>query len=73
MSKTALGDTAAGKIVNLLSNDVSRFDMVSIFIHHMWVAPTSALFVTYFLYVEAGYAGIIGIIPVFLVVPLQSE
>jgi ATP-binding cassette subfamily C (CFTR/MRP) protein 4 len=41
-------------------------------IHHMWVAPTSALIVAYLLYDSAGYAGIIGIAPVFLVVPLQS-
>ncbi|XP_018561045.1 multidrug resistance-associated protein 4 [Anoplophora glabripennis] len=72
LSKTALGDTASGKIVNLISNDVSRFDLVSFLIHHMWVAPTSALIVTYFLYTEAGYAGVLGIIPVFLVVPLQG-
>ncbi|CAH0558003.1 unnamed protein product [Brassicogethes aeneus] len=72
LSKTALGETASGKIVNLLSNDVSRFDIVSVFIHHMWVAPCSTLFVMYFLWVKAGYAGIIGIIPVFLVVPFQS-
>ncbi|XP_022904684.2 ATP-binding cassette sub-family C member 4-like isoform X1 [Onthophagus taurus] len=72
LSNSALGQTASGQIVNLLSNDVSRFDIVSVFIHHMWVAPTSAIIVTYFLWVEAGVAGIIGIIPVFLVVPLQS-
>jgi ATP-binding cassette subfamily C (CFTR/MRP) protein 4 len=72
LSKTALADTASGKVVNLLSNDVSRFDIVSMVIHHMWVAPTSALIVAYLLYDSAGYAGIIGIAPVFLVVPLQS-
>ncbi|KRT80296.1 ABC transporter ATP-binding protein, partial [Oryctes borbonicus] len=72
LSNTALGQTASGQVVNLLSNDVSRFDIVSIFIHHMWLAPTSALIVTYLLYREAGLAGVIGIIPVFLVVPLQS-
>ncbi|KAJ8951065.1 hypothetical protein NQ318_003763 [Aromia moschata] len=72
LSKTALGETASGKMVNLLSNDVSRFDIVSIFIHHMWVAPTAAIIVTYFLYAEAGYAGILGILPVFLVVPVQG-
>ncbi|XP_057653050.1 ATP-binding cassette sub-family C member 4-like [Diorhabda carinulata] len=72
LSKTALGETASGKIVNLLSNDVSRFDIVSIFIHHMWVSPTSAIIIMYFLYSEAGYAGILGILVVFLVVPLQS-
>lgn len=73
LSKTALGQNASGKIVNLLSNDVSRFDIVSIFIHHMWVAPTSALIVMYFLYSEAGYAGALGIVPVFLVMPLQGR
>nr|XP_023020915.1 multidrug resistance-associated protein 4-like [Leptinotarsa decemlineata] len=72
LSKTALGDTASGKIVNLLSNDVSRFDIVSIFIHHMWVAPTSSIIIMYFLWAEAGYAGILGIIAVFCVVPLQA-
>lgn len=39
----------------------------------MWVAPTSALIVAYLLYDAAGYAGLIGIAPVFLVVPLQSN
>lgn len=72
LSRTALGETASGKIVNLLSNDVSRFDIVSIFIHPMWVCPLTALIVAYFLWADAGLAGVIGIVPVFLVVPLQS-
>lgn len=72
LSRTALGDTASGKVVNLLSNDVSRFDIVSVFIHHMWVAPTITIIVAYFLWVEAGYAGLVGIATVFVVVPLQG-
>lgn len=72
LSRAALGDTASGKVVNLLSNDVSRFDIVSIFIHHMWVAPLSAVIIMYFLWTQAGLAGLIGMIPIFLVVPLQS-
>lgn len=71
LSRTALGETAAGKVVNLLSNDVSRFDMVSIFLHSMWTAPLSAIIITYFLFVSAGYAGLIGIGIVFLIVPVQ--
>lgn len=73
LNKTALGDTASGKIVNLLSNDVSRFDIASIFVHPMWVAPTSAIIVACLLWNSAGAAGLIGIIPVFIVVPLQSK
>ncbi|KAK1124888.1 hypothetical protein K0M31_006238 [Melipona bicolor] len=72
LSKTALGETAPGKVVNLVANDVNRFDLVSIFIHHMWSAPISALIIAYFLYNEAGYAGLIGIAAVFVVVPIQS-
>jgi ABC-type multidrug transport system fused ATPase/permease subunit len=72
LSRTALGETAAGKVVNLLSNDVSRFDMVSIFLHSMWTAPLSAVIITYFLFVNAGYSGLIGIGIVFLIVPLQT-
>ncbi|XP_051158018.1 ATP-binding cassette subfamily C member 4-like [Leptopilina boulardi] len=72
LSKTALGETAPGKIVNLVANDVNRFDLVSIFIHYMWSAPLSALIIAYFLYYQAGYAGLIGIAAVFVVVPIQS-
>lgn len=72
LCKTALGETAPGKIVNLVANDVNRFDLVSIFIHYMWSAPLSALIVAYILYQEIGYAGLIGIAAIFVVVPIQS-
>ncbi|CAH1104964.1 unnamed protein product [Psylliodes chrysocephalus] len=72
LSKTALGDTASGKIVNLLSNDVSRFDLVSLFLHQMWLGPCSAIIIMVLLYRDAGYAGIVGILAVFITVFLQA-
>ncbi|KAG4077286.1 hypothetical protein HA402_009915 [Bradysia odoriphaga] len=72
LSQTALGETALGKVVNLLSNDVGRFDIVSMFLHSMWSAPLMAIIVGYLLWIEAGWAGMIGILVVFVVVPLQS-
>ncbi|XP_057653044.1 ATP-binding cassette sub-family C member 4-like [Diorhabda carinulata] len=72
LSKTALGDTASGKIVNLLSNDVSRFDVVSLFINQMWIAPLGSLIIMGLLYKETGYAGVVGIFAVFIVVSIQS-
>ncbi|KAL6254634.1 hypothetical protein P5V15_013941 [Pogonomyrmex californicus] len=72
LSKTALGETAPGKVVNLMANDVNRFDLVSILIHHMWSAPLSTLIVAYILYQNVGYAGLIGIVAIFIVVPIQS-
>lgn len=73
LSQTALGETAVGKVVNLLSNDVNRFDIVSMFIHSMWTAPLMALVVGYLLFIEVGWAGMIGIAIVFVVVPIQCE
>lgn len=73
LSKTALGGTSSGKIVNLLSNDVSRFEIMPMFLHQMWVGPFTALVIMYLLYQEAGYAGIIGVVVVFIITPMQSR
>ncbi|XP_066141508.1 ATP-binding cassette sub-family C member 4-like [Euwallacea fornicatus] len=72
LSKTALGDVAAGKIVNLLSNDVSRFDLVTILVHHMWVSPLVTLIIMYLMWIDVGMAGIYGILIVFIVVAIQG-
>lgn len=72
LSRTALGDTAPGKVVNLLSNDVNRFDIVSVFLHSMWSAPLLAIIVGVLLYVEIGVAGLIGMIVIFIVTPIQA-
>lgn len=73
LSQTALGETAVGKVVNLLSNDVNRFDIVSMFIHSMWTAPLMSIVVGYLLFIEVGWAGMIGIAIVFIVVPIQCK
>ncbi|XP_014467791.1 PREDICTED: multidrug resistance-associated protein 4-like [Dinoponera quadriceps] len=72
LSKTALGETAPGKVVNLVANDVNRFELVSVTIQYMWAAPLSSLIVAYILYLEVGYPGLIGIGVIFTVVPIQS-
>lgn len=73
LSQTALGETAPGKVVNLLSNDVNRFDIVSLFLNAMWTAPLMAIISGYLLWTTVGWAGMIGIAVVFVVVPIQSE
>ncbi|CAG9833832.1 unnamed protein product [Diabrotica balteata] len=72
LSKTALGETASGKLVNLLSNDVSRFDLVSLLIHQIWIAPVLSLIIMGFLYQRTGYAGVVGVVAVFVIVPIQT-
>lgn len=73
LNRTALGDTAPGKVVNLIANDVNRFEYVIALTHYMWSAPLSVLIVMYILYSEIGYTSIVGIIIMFMVVPIQCE
>nr|CAD7430331.1 unnamed protein product [Timema monikensis] len=61
LSKTALGQTTAGQVVNLLSNDVSRFDICVIFIHYLWLGPLETVVATYFMWNEVGVSAVIGV------------
>lgn len=55
LSKTALGETTVGQVVNLLSNDVGRLDVAIIFIHFLWVGPLETIIVTYLMYLEVTF------------------
>ncbi|CAG2055410.1 unnamed protein product [Timema podura] len=73
LSHAALGKTNAGHVVNMLSNDVSRFDLICMFVHYLWAAPVISITITYFLWISAGWPGMIGISVVFLFVPIQEQ
>ncbi|KAJ8734777.1 hypothetical protein PYW08_014027 [Mythimna loreyi] len=60
MSNGSLGDTAAGKVVNLLSNDLQRFDMAMMFLHYVWIIPIQVAAVIYLGYLQADTAAFIG-------------
>lgn len=73
LSKTALRETTAGQVVNLLSNDVNRFDVAVIFAHLLWVGPLETVLVTYLMYQQVGVSAVIGVVFMLLFVPLQSK
>lgn len=70
LSQTAV---RGATVVNLLSNDVNRFDLISILLHYMWSAPLITVVVGYFLWLEARWAGMIGIAVVFVILIVQCE
>nr|XP_023018987.1 probable multidrug resistance-associated protein lethal(2)03659 [Leptinotarsa decemlineata] len=61
LSKSALAETTIGQMVNLLTNDVGRFDTVAQFFHYLWFTPFLLLVVGYFLFIYVGPSGIVGI------------
>ncbi|KAK9869833.1 hypothetical protein WA026_003562 [Henosepilachna vigintioctopunctata] len=71
LSNTALGQTTVGQVVNLMSNDVNRFDVSLIFGHQLWVGPLETLVVSYLLYRVIEEAAFIGIIFLLIFIPMQ--
>lgn len=71
LSKTALGQTTVGQVVNLLSNDVNRFDVALIFAHQLWIGPLETIIVAYLMYLQIGISAFIGVAFLLMFIPLQ--
>ncbi|KAK7893416.1 hypothetical protein WMY93_022568 [Mugilogobius chulae] len=72
LSSAAMGKTTTGQIVNLLSNDVMRFDEVTIFLHFLWVAPLQAAAVVGLLWAEIGPSCLVGMVVLMFLMPTQT-
>ncbi|XP_075805253.1 ATP-binding cassette sub-family C member 4 isoform X1 [Microtus pennsylvanicus] len=72
LSNAAMGKTTTGQIVNLLSNDVNKFDQVTIFLHFLWAGPLQAIAVTVLLWMEIGISCLAGMAVLVILLPLQS-
>ncbi|KAG7207731.1 hypothetical protein KM043_009345 [Ampulex compressa] len=72
LSRTALGETTVGQAVNLLSNDVNRFDVAIIFLHYLWIGPLETIIITYFMFCEVEISAVIGVASLLMFIPLQG-
>ena len=61
LSRGSLGQVAVGKLVNLLSNDVQRFDIASGFLHYIWIMPIETAIAFGVMYHSVGWAAVAGI------------
>nr|XP_037863739.1 multidrug resistance-associated protein 4 isoform X2 [Chlorocebus sabaeus] len=72
LSNMAMGKTTTGQIVNLLSNDVNKFDQVTVFLHFLWAGPLQAIAVTALLWMEIGISCLAGMAVLIILLPFQS-
>lgn len=73
IKKSAEFDGLSGQIINLMSNDVLKFDTAVSFIHDLWKGPIELFLFGFFIYREIGISGFIGISFMLGFIPLQSE
>ncbi|KAI5613509.1 multidrug resistance-associated protein 4 [Silurus asotus] len=72
LNSVAMGKTTTGQTVNLLSNDVQKFEEVTIFLHFLWVGPLQAAAVVGLLWQEIGPSCLAGMAVLLFLLPLQS-
>ncbi|KAL1513416.1 hypothetical protein ABEB36_002835 [Hypothenemus hampei] len=71
LNKSALAETTIGQMVNLISNDVGRFEMTTSHIQSLWMAPLETVIVLLLIYFYVGFSGMIGIVVILLFIPFQ--
>lgn len=73
LSKTALTETTVGQMVNLLSNDVARFEYTGQNMHNFWLSPIVSVIAMFLLYTYAGPTGLVGLVFLLTFIPFQSQ
>ncbi|XP_054643013.1 ATP-binding cassette sub-family C member 4-like isoform X4 [Dunckerocampus dactyliophorus] len=72
LNNAALTKTTTGQIVNLLSNDVNRFDEVTLYLHFLWIAPLQAAMVILLLMYWIGPSCLAGMAVFLVLIPVQT-
>lgn len=72
LSQKALGQTSVGQMVNIMSNDVNRFDLSTMNLHFVWVGPIQTLITAVILCYIIGPSCLVGLAVLILFIPLQG-
>lgn len=71
--QSSIEDGQNGKIINILSSDLPRFDTAFTFAHEIWEGPIQTLLFLIVIFIEIGWAGIIGVAFLLGFSPLQGS
>ncbi|TDH06860.1 hypothetical protein EPR50_G00117660 [Perca flavescens] len=72
LNSKAFAKTTTGQIVNLLSNDVNKFDEVTLYLHFLWIGPLQAATVLFLLMYAIGPSCLAGMAVFFILMPVQT-
>ncbi|CAH2099901.1 unnamed protein product [Euphydryas editha] len=56
LNRIGLSKTEPGQVINLMSNDVNRFDQAALYLHYIWMMPFVVPVVSYLVWQHIGYA-----------------
>lgn len=69
-----MNKTEPGQVINLMSNDVNRFDLVALFLNYLWVMPIVVPVVSYLVWQHVGWATLAALVVIFVqTVLVQGE
>lgn len=71
--KSSAEEGQNGKIINLLSSDLAKFDIGLAFLHDVWKGPLEALVFFVVIYIEIGIAAVAGMAFLASFIPLQGK
>ncbi|XP_063925187.1 probable multidrug resistance-associated protein lethal(2)03659 isoform X2 [Zophobas morio] len=71
LSQSAIAENTAGHLLNLLANDITRFDYYVVKVHYLWMGPVETLLVCGLIYWMLGATAIIGIVILLAFIPVQ--
>lgn len=72
LSKSTTEDGPNGKVINLLSNDLNKFDLGVLFLTYTWKGPIEAIVSGIFIYKEIGISAIVGMAFLASFIPFQG-
>ncbi|XP_031635556.1 multidrug resistance-associated protein 4-like [Contarinia nasturtii] len=72
LSKSLTEEGQNGKIINLLSSDLAKFDIGLAFLHDTWKGPLEAIVFFLVIYIEIGISAVFGMAFLASFIPLQA-
>lgn len=73
LNREALTKSTIGQMINLMSNDVSRFSYLCLHLHQAFIAPIQTVVVLYLLFATVNPSAMVGVALIIAFVPVLSK